>query len=165
MALTQLQHQDARNYLEIAAQIGTEVGAPAVRGWSAWMRGVDQFLAENHEVARGILEEGVALNRETRDPIGLGLCLASLGTVQRQLASNSGLLRRHVSRGEAAVDQERRAVHVGFWSGGGAGGGNRTPVPGLEGWCTTHVLRPLDASRWCVTADSNHTDEPCPVFS
>jgi predicted ATPase/DNA-binding CsgD family transcriptional regulator len=87
LALTQLQHEDAIRYLEAAAQIGADVGAPAVRGWSAWMRGVDQFLAENHDAARGILEEGVALNRETRDPIGLGLCLASLGTVHLRLGN------------------------------------------------------------------------------
>jgi predicted ATPase/DNA-binding CsgD family transcriptional regulator len=113
LALTQLQHQDARNYLETAAQIGTEVGAPAVRGWSAWMRGVDQFLAENHEAARGILEEGVALNRQTRDPIGLGLCLASLGTVHLRLGNRSEAIAR-LSEGLDLLDESGDRWGAGF---------------------------------------------------
>lgn len=113
LALTQLQHEDAREYLEAAAQIGTEVGAPAVRGWSAWMRGVDQFLAENHEVARGILEEGVALNRETRDPIGLGLCLASLGTVHLRLGNRDEAIAR-LREGLKILDESGDRWGAGF---------------------------------------------------
>ena len=85
LALTQLQHEEARRYLDRAGAIGST----PVRAWAAWMKGVDRFLAEEHETARVFLEQGVALHRETGDAIGLGNCLASLGTVRLRLGERA----------------------------------------------------------------------------
>ena len=82
LALTQLQHDAAHSDLEEASALARTFREPRIEAWAAWMRGVDLFLAQRFDEARLLLMESISLHRSTEDVIGLGMALASLGTVQ-----------------------------------------------------------------------------------
>ena len=82
LALTQLEHDAADRDLEEASALGRRFGEPRIEAWGAWMRGVDLFLAQRFAEARVLLMKSISLQRGTGDDIGLGMALASLGTVQ-----------------------------------------------------------------------------------